>query len=191
MYITKDVFNNLRDYQKPTFQEIMNAGNKILLKAPMDFGKTYISCAYISNLFKIGKISSATISVPNYEMRNKIVKDLRSLGMQNAVILCLEGKEKAFRSHKKKRTSSIKATREELNGKTIDVEYVEEHFKGYNPYYVLLHLQKFADVILFSVFLTHHILSSDLMMYPLLLFYHYSLCQSCHIYNLPLRDFVW
>ena len=158
MDINKDLFNNLRDHQKPTFQEITNAGNKILLKAPMDFGKTYISCTYISNLFKIGKISSASISVPNYQMRNKIVKDLRSVGMENAVIICLEGKRKAFRSHKKKRTSSIKATREELKGKTVDVEYVEEHFKGYNPYYVLMHLQKFADVIILhhSMLLTNH-----------------------------------
>lgn len=158
MYINKDLFNNLRDYQKPTFQEIMNAGKKVLLKAPMDFGKTYISCAYISNLFKIGKISSASISVPNYQMRNKIVKDIRSVGMENAVIVCLEGKERAFRSHKKKRTSSIKATREELKGKTVDVEYVEEHFKGHNPYYVLMHLQKFADIIILhhSTLLTNH-----------------------------------
>ena len=157
MYINKDLFNNLRDYQKPTFQEIMNAGKKVLLKAPMDFGKTYISCAYISNLFKIGKISSASISVPNYEMINKIVKDLRSVGMENAVIVCLEGKERVFRSHKKKRVKSIKITKAELKGKTIDVEYVEEHFKGYNPYYVLLHLQKFADVIA----LHHSMLSAN------------------------------
>ena len=127
MYITKDLFNNLRDHQKPTFQEIMNAGKKVLLKAPMDFGKTYISCAYISNLFKTGKISSATISVPNYEMRNKMVKDLRSVGMENAVVVCLEGKEKAFKSHKKKRAKSIKITKAELKGKTIDVEYVERN----------------------------------------------------------------
>jgi hypothetical protein len=91
-------------------------------------------------------------------MRNKIVKDLRSLGMQNAVILCLEGKEKAFKSHKKKRAKSIKITKAELKGKTIDVEYVEKHWKDYNPYYVLLHLQKFADVILLhhSMLLTNH-----------------------------------
>lgn len=158
MYINKDLFNNLRDYQKPTFQEIMNAGKKVLLKAPMDFGKTYISCAYISNLFKTGKISSATISVPNYEMRNKMVKDLRSVGMENAVVVCLEGKEKAFKSHKKKRVKSIKITKEELRGKTIDVEYVEKYWKDYNPYYVLMHLQKFADIIILhhSMLLTNH-----------------------------------
>ena len=48
----KDVFKDLlRDYQKPVFQDILTAGNKILLKAPMDFGKTFIGCDYLSSSF--------------------------------------------------------------------------------------------------------------------------------------------
>ncbi len=154
-----DVFKDLlHDYQKPVFQDILNAGNKILLKAPMDFGKTFIGCDYLSYLFQNGLISSATFSVPNYEMRNKIVKDLRFVGMENAVIVCLEGKARSLKPNKKKRVKSINITKEELKGKTIDVEYVEKRWKQYNPYYVLLHLQKFADIIVMhhSMLLTNH-----------------------------------
>lgn len=90
-----DIFKHLslRDYQKPIFQEMLNAGNRILLKAPMDFGKTFLASAYISHLLKTEQIHSATFSIPNYEMRNKIIYDLQKL-RQETVIVCPEGRDR-------------------------------------------------------------------------------------------------
>ena len=147
----KEVFKSLRDYQKPIFNEILGH-DRVLLKAPMDFGKTYIACAYVSKLMYEGKIKTATFAIQNYEMRSKIISDLKSdlkaVGMDDAVIVCPEGKDKAFRPHKKKRVTSLKINRNGLRGKVIDAKYVENNWPSYNPYHVLLYLQRFADIII-------------------------------------------
>ena len=55
MYESKELFKDkdlLRDYQIPVFQDMLTAGNKTLLKAPMDYGKTFIGCVYVSYLFQ-------------------------------------------------------------------------------------------------------------------------------------------
>ena len=144
---TNEVFKSLRDYQKPIFNEILRH-DKVLLKAPMDFGKTYLSCVYVSKLMHEGKIKTATFAIQNYEMRSKIISDLKAVGMDDAVIVCPEGKDKAFRPHKKKRVTSLKINPNEIRGKVIDAKYVENNWSSYNPYYVLLNLQRFADIII-------------------------------------------
>ena len=144
-----EVFKHyLHDYQKPVFDELLTAGNKKLFSAPMDFGKTYLGCANVSYLFETKQIRSATFSIPNYEMRRKVISDLKAVGMKDAVIVCPEGMEKAFRSFKKKRVSSLDINKNDLKGKTIDLDYVQKRWPKYNPYYVLIHLQKYADVII-------------------------------------------
>ena len=143
----EEVFKSLRDYQRPIFNEILKH-DKVLLKAPMDFGKTYLSCVYVSKLMQEGKIKTATFAIQNYEMRSKIISDLKAVGMDDAVIVCPEGKDKAFRPHKKKRVTSLKINPNDLRGKVIDAKYVENNWPSYNPYHVLLYLQRFADIII-------------------------------------------
>ena len=88
MYEQRELFKDLlRDHQIPVFDELLNAGNKTLLKAPMDFGKTFIACAYVSYFFQIKRIGSATFSIPNYEMRKKIIDDLHRVGLKDKLIV--------------------------------------------------------------------------------------------------------
>ena len=143
-----EVFKHyLREHQKPILNEILKSGDKVLLKAPMDFGKTFIACVMVAYLFSLGKISSVIFAIQNYQMRNKIISDFRKV-MKDAVIVCPEGRGRAFKSHRKKRVTSLNINRDELKGKVIDVEYVEKNWKDYNPYRVLLYLQRYADVII-------------------------------------------
>ena len=145
--VFKDYSNALFDYQKPILNEIQKH-DKVLLKAPMDFGKTYIACSYVSKLLNEEKIKNVTFAIQNYQMRSKIISDLKATGMDNAVIVCPEGRDRAFGSHKRKRVTSLKINTNDLKGKVIDVEYAKKNWPSYNPYYVLLYLQRFADVII-------------------------------------------
>ena len=154
MSIDEEVFKDLlRDYQKPVFQDILNAGNKILLKAPMDFGKTFIGCAYLSFLFQNGLISSATFSIPNYQMRKKIVDDLLKVGMKDKLIVCMEGKERAWNHKGKRKTDTrtvLKDIRKQKISGVIDKEFIQKKWPNSNPYKVLIELQKqeYADIII-------------------------------------------
>ena len=150
-----DVFKDLlHDYQKPVFQDILTAGNKILLKAPMDFGKTFIGCAYLSFLFQNGLISSATFSIPNYQMRKKIIDDLRKAGLKDKLIVCLEGKERSYipvrKGKKRTRIETIVKDIQKVKGETIDVEFIQKNWPNANPYKVLMALQEqeYVDIII-------------------------------------------
>ena len=148
--VFKDYSNALFDYQKPIFNMIQKH-EKVLLKAPMDFGKTYLSCVYTGHLLNSGKTKSVTFAIQNYQMRRKIISDLKATGMDNAVIVCPEGRDRAFKSNKKKRVTSLKININDLRGKVIDVEYAKKNWPSYNPYYVLLYLQRFAPSFEFVI----------------------------------------
>jgi len=148
MYEQKEVFkHSLRDYQKPVFQDMLSAGGKVILKAPMDYGKTYLACVYVSHLFQTKGIRNVAFSIPNYQMRRKVIDDLKTVGMKDAVIVCPEGRERAFKSHKK-RVSSLRISKDDLKGQTIDLDYVQKRWPKHNPYYILIYLQRYADVII-------------------------------------------
>lgn len=146
-----DLFNDcLYDYQKPIFNEI-GKYNKVLLKAPMDFGKTYMSCVYTGHLLNSGKIRSVTFAINNYQMRSKIISDLQKIGLSNKLIVCLEGKERSFipvpKGKKQTRIGSILREINNLRG-VIDVEFIRKKWPKSNPYKVLMELQKHADIII-------------------------------------------
>ena len=148
MYEEKELFkHSFRDFQKPVFQEMLNGGNQILLKTPMDFGKTYLACAYVSHLFETKQIRSATFSIPNYQMRRKVIDDLKAVGMKDAVIVCPEGRERAFKSQRK-RVSSLRIGKDDLKGQAIDLDYVQRRWPKHNSYNILIYLQRYADVII-------------------------------------------
>ena len=141
----------LHDYQKPVFQDIMTAGNKILLKAPMDFGKTFIGCDYLSYLFQNGLISSTTFSVPNYQMRKKIIDDLHKVGLTDKLIVCPEGKERAWNQKGKRKTDTrtvLKDIRKLKISGVIDVEFIQKNWPNANPYKVLMALQVYANILI-------------------------------------------
>lgn len=147
------VFNNyLRDYQKPIFNEIQQSGSKVLLKAPMDFGKTYLACVYTSSLFISGKIRSVTFAIQNYQMRDRIISDLRKVSLSDQMIVCLEGKERAFipvrKGRKQTRIGTIRKEIHNLNGQVIDVDFIKKRWPNSNPYLVLMELQKYADIVI-------------------------------------------
>ena len=151
----KEVFKNyLRDYQIPLFQDILSAGNRILLKAPMDFGKTFLACAYVSYLFHFKQIGSATFSIPNYQMRKKIIDDLRKAGLKDKLIVCLEGKERSYipvrKGKKRTRIETIVKDIQKVKGETIDVEFIQKNWPNANPYKVLMALQEqeYVDIII-------------------------------------------
>lgn len=131
-----DVFKGLlRDYQIPVFDELLTAGNKTLLKAPMDYGKTFIACAYVSYLFQIKQIGSATFSIPNYEMRSKIIDDLHRVGLKDKLIVCLEGKERAWNQKGKRKTDTrtvLKDIRKQKISGVIDKEFIQRKWPNAN-----------------------------------------------------------
>ena len=154
MYESKELFKDkdlLRDHQIPVFDELLNAGNKTLLKAPMDYGKTFIACAYVSYLFQIKQIGSATFSIPNYEMRRKIIDDLHKAGLKDKLIVCLEGKERAWNQKGKRKTDTrtvLKDIRKQKISGAIDKEFIQRKWPNANPYKVLMALQDDADVLI-------------------------------------------
>ena len=152
MYEQRELFKDLlRDHQIPVFGELLNAGNKTLLKAPMDFGKTFIACAYVSYLFQIKQIGSATFSIPNYEMRSKIIDDLHRVGLKDKLIVCLEGKERAWNQKGKRKTDTrtvLKDIRKQKISGVIDKEFIQRRWPNANPYKVLMALQDCADVLI-------------------------------------------
>ena len=152
MYEQRELFKDLlRDHQIPVFDELLNAGNKTLLKAPMDYGKTFLGCAYVSNLFHFKQISSATFSIPNYEMRRKIIDDLHKVGLKDKLIVCLEGKERAWNQKGKRKTDTrtvLKDIRKQKISGVIDKEFIQRKWPNANPYKVLMALQEYADVLI-------------------------------------------
>ena len=157
MYEEKELFKDkdlLRDYQIPVFQDMLTAGNKTLLKAPMDYGKTFIGCVYVSYLFQTKQIGSATFSIPNYEMRKKIIDDLHRVGLKNKLIVCPEGKENAWNNNKGKRKTDTRIILEYIRKQkitgVIDKEFIQKKWPNANPYKVLIELQKkvYADIII-------------------------------------------
>ena len=147
-----EVFKNfLREYQRPIFDRMQNLGNKVLLKAPMDFGKTFIGCAYVSYLFQIKQIGSATFSIPNYQMRDKIIDELHRVGLKDKTIVCLEGKERAWNHKRIRKTDTrtvLKDIRKQKISGVIDKEFIQKKWPNSNPYKVLLALQDYADVLI-------------------------------------------
>ena len=153
MYEQRELFKDyLRDYQIPVFQDMLTAGNKTLLRAPMDYGKTFLGCVYVSNLFHFKQISSATFSIPNYEMRRKIIDDLHKVGLKDKLIVCLEGKERSYipvrKGKKRTRIETIVKDIQKVKGETIDVEFIQKNWPNANPYKVLMALQEYADVLI-------------------------------------------
>ena len=152
MYEQRELFKDyLRDHQIPVFNELLNAGNKILLKAPMDFGKTFIACAYVSYLFQIKQIGSATFSIPNYQMRSKIIDDLHKVGLNDRLVVCLEGKERSWNQKGKRKTDTrtvLKDIRKQKISGVIDKEFIQRKWPNANPYKVLMAMQDFADVLI-------------------------------------------
>ena len=152
MYEQRELFKDyLRGYQKPVFNELLNAGNKILLKAPMDFGKTFIACAYVSYLFQIKQIGSATFSIPNYQMRSKIIDDLHKVGLNDRLVVCLEGKERSWNQKRKRKTDTrtvLKDIRKQKISGVIDKEFILRKWPNANPYKVLMAMQDYADVLI-------------------------------------------
>ena len=149
----KEVFKNyLRDYQKPVFDDILNSGNKVLLKAQMDFGKTYLACANVSYLFQMKEIGSATFSIPNYQMRGKITDDLHKVGLKDKLIVCLEGKRRAYipvrRGKKRTNIGTILKEIQSMKDQIIDVDFIRNKWPRSNPYKVLMALQEVADIII-------------------------------------------
>ena len=149
---TDEVFKNyLRDYQKPIFNEILRH-DKVLLKAPMDFGKTYLACDYVSYLFETEQIRSAIFSIPNYQMRNKIVDDLHRVGLKDKLIVCLEGKKRAYipvrRGKKRTNIGTILKEIQSMKDQIIDVDFIRNKWPRSNPYKVLMALQEGADIII-------------------------------------------
>ena len=147
-----EVFKNyLRDYQKPVFDEILRH-DKVLLKAPMDFGKTYLACDYVSYLFETEQIRSAIFSIPNYQMRNKIVDDLHRVGLKDKLIVCLEGKKRAYipvrRGKKRTNIGTILKEIQSMKDQIIDVDFIRNKWPRSNPYKVLMALQEGADIII-------------------------------------------
>ena len=154
MYESKELFKDkdlLRDYQIPVFQDMLTAGNKTLFKAPMDFGKTFLACAYVSYLFHFKQIGSATFSIPNYQMRSKIIDDLHKAGLDK-LIVCLEGKERSYipvrKGKKRTRIETILKDIQKVKGETIDVEFIQKKWPNANPYKILMSLQDYADVLI-------------------------------------------
>ena len=147
--VFKDYSDRLFDYQKPIFNDIQKH-DKVLLKAPMDFGKTYIACAYVSMLLNEGKIKSATFAIQNYQLRNKILSDLQKIGLNDKLIVCLEGKERSFmptpKGKKQTRIGTILKEIHNLKG-VVDVGFIRKRWPKANPYKVLMALQDYADVI--------------------------------------------
>ena len=130
---------------------MQNLGNKVLLKAPMDFGKTFIGCAYVSYLFQIKQIGSATFSIPNYQMRDKIIDELHKVGLKDKMIVCLEGKERAWNHKGIRKTDTrtvLKDIRKQKISGVIDKEFIQKKWPNSNPYKVLLALQDYADVLI-------------------------------------------
>ena len=147
-----EVFKHyLHDYQKPVFDELLTAGNKKLFSAPMDFGKTFIACAYVSYLFQMKEIGSATFSIPNYQMRGKITDDLHRVGLKDKLIVCLEGKKRAYipvrRGKKRTNIGTILKEIQSMKDQIIDVDFIRNKWPRSNPYKVLMALQDYADVI--------------------------------------------
>ena len=155
MYESKELFKDkdlLRDYQIPVFQDMLTAGNKTLLKAPMDYGKTFLGCVYVSYLFHFKQIGSATFSIPNYQMRSKIIDDLHKVGLDK-LIVCLEGRERAWNQKGKRKTDTrtvLKDIRKQKITGVVDREFIQKKWPNANPYKVLMALQKqvYADIII-------------------------------------------
>lgn len=155
MYEQTELFKDLlRDHQIPVFDELLTAGNKTLFKAPMDFGKTFIACAYVSYLFHFKQIGSATFSIPNYQMRKKIIDDLNKVGLKDKLVVCPEGKENAWNNNKGKRKTDTRIILEYIRKQkitgVIDKEFIQKKWPNANPYKVLMALQKqvYADIII-------------------------------------------
>jgi hypothetical protein len=157
MYESKELFKDkdlLRDYQIPVFQDMLTAGNKTLLKAPMDYGKTFLACVYVSYLFQIKQIGSATFSIPNYQMRSKIIDDLHKAGLKDKLIVCLEGKDRIHskgnkgKGKKRTRIETILKDIQKFKGEAIDAEFIERKWPNANAYNVLIALQEYADIII-------------------------------------------
>lgn len=148
--VFKDYSNLLYEYQKPVFNDIQTY-NMVLLKAKMDFGKTYLSCVYVSYLLKSGRIKSATFSISNYQMRDKILSDLQKIGLNDKLSVCLEGKGRSFmptpKGKQQTRIGTILKEIHNLKG-IVDVGFIRKRWPKANPYKVLMALQDYADVII-------------------------------------------
>lgn len=148
--IPAEVFKNypdLRDYQYPVFEALDKAGNKVRFKAPIGFGKTFIACKLKVEELSRGEISSVTFSIPNYEMRNKIIDDLRASGSKNHIIVCPVGMTfPGSLNNSKKRFNLSMFDPEKYRGTVIDLDFVKKEFPGYKPYWVLLQIQQVADI---------------------------------------------
>ncbi len=139
----------LRPDQTEILNRIRNSANRIIFKAPTEYGKTTLAIQHAVDLLHSKKVKRITYSIPNYEMRDYVGEKFLELD-NKLVVVCPEGKnERTFLTGSRKKKFHIPQDfKSKYAGKIIDTELIKREFPKVNPYRALLRLSEYADVVI-------------------------------------------